>query len=133
MQLIWRMQGKNGKGFYFADEPYDEDKYNSYSHHPMPNRDGLNECVEHGNHIFGFRTVTQARKWFRWQSDMRNFDNRFVLAAYDLNNCHNIHHGDRQTIFIPKEEVFASLLPSQLHGLCSRELHIRATKQLREQ
>lgn len=129
MQLIWRMQGSNGLGFYRCGLDYPVYRYNS-DDHPMPQEDDINEDVN--DRLFGFRNVTAARQWFRWKSDMRKFDKNFILAAYNIDDCVDIVHGNSQTLFRPSRNVFASLLPSQLHGLCSRELHIRATKQLKE-
>lgn len=101
--------------------------FTSYRH-PTPGEDGIPNYSR--EHIFGFRNITQARKWFFSPSDCRSMQQKGLrLFVCFESDCKDVIHGKSQTVF-KRPERFIHLDVGFLHDLSAKQINELALNQL---
>lgn len=139
MQLIWRLQSKEGKGFYrsLVYQCELEQGYFHYKKHPSPCEEivfGSSKVMQYlltDKHIFGFNCLWKLKKWFQTPSDLERMSELGHLAVFDKSKCEYVYSGKTQTVFIPKHTPLL-LDPSSVYSMRDLELTQIAISKLKE-
>jgi len=137
---VWRLVGPGGLGAYRAGVTrWPGVRHgNRYSAHPTPWRDKVGKPRKDGvepvlddflriRRLFGFRSVTQARKWWFSRRDLNILSAAgFRLRVYRRADVREVVDGESQSIFDPGKAPFVDLPASQLWAMTSRELQAAA-------
>lgn len=124
--FIWRIETGSGVGAYhggMCDLGNLEADYHQYPYHPSPIEDGLDHDQRTSSHLFGFREVNLARRWFFSIRDLEAWEQRYdaKLAIWERAACRDVHDGRSQSVFIPGG-VKVRMPASDLHRLSTADL-----------
>lgn len=139
---VWRLVGPAGDGAYRAGITRMDGlhKASRYWNHPGPwedpvsphqrrtQRERLAERLNTSD-LFGFRSVTQARKWWLSRRDMALVEKAgFKLRAYRRADLAKVVEGRHQVIFRTKGAKPVDLPPTMLWDRSAAELHAAAAE-----
>jgi hypothetical protein len=116
-QICWRFQCPDTfKG------PYTSDRlsmtldlcYESHTQ-PDPREDGIEPWTLHGDHVFGFSSIEQARAWFPDHAIERMEQERFVLTKWV---ARDVRLGGKQLCFdYVSAKLIATFKPTEIFNL----------------
>lgn len=120
--FIWRIEDGSDNGAY-SYMCYGEGQYYG-DYHPGPYSDGIDTSQMRSEHLFGFRDVVQARRWFTSIHDLQDWERQHdaKLVVYRRKEVSDIQDGNNQTIFVPGSAAKVRLNATDLHRLRIEEL-----------
>lgn len=138
--LVWRLEGPDGDGAYSTGVRGLKGDYFG-ANHPAPREDPVTGShyylgdVRTDRHLFGFASITQARRWWYCRPDLEEWTRRgWTLVAHRRSDLERIHESRNQLIFVrPKGTPTAKLRPNLLHNRTAGQLAEIAHLQLNEE
>ncbi len=105
---LWRVTGKDGKGFYFSElrsglkmseavsEYLGRDVGEMNAQHPRPSDDGIMDVEDH--HFFAFSSMSQLHAWFDPAMFSASCKNGAMLEVWEV-SPHYVKKGKKQVCF----------------------------------
>ena len=109
---LWRIAGKDGKGFYFSELPtgktisstveamINRDISSMTEQHPRPSDDGIREFHDH--HFFAFSSLDQLHDWFDKEMFAATCKAGGLMEIWEVDGRH-VKFGRKQVAFEKKK------------------------------
>ena len=122
-QFIYRLCDAEGEGVYHQGYVHrlPERAYEACYNHPGPMEDRLPDgriltAVRTDAHLFGFASITQARRWFGKRACRGLAGMGVRLRIYLREDCRDVHVTRKQAIFKPKAAPVIEIDLRHLHN-----------------